>query len=125
MASGEGARDFWRVIAGFFLPPWGVFLQVGLSMAFWINLLMTLTGVLVVPAQLHALWVIANTDERGRSREGGMTTFLALLLGFWLPPIGVAIKIGVGLPLVINLVLTLLGWFPGVVHAAWVVTAED
>lgn len=48
--------DILRIILAIFLPPVGVFFQVGLTKHFWINLLLTLLG--YIPGILHALWVI-------------------------------------------------------------------
>lgn len=57
--TGSGpAMDVVRVIAAIFLPPLGVFLQVGLRGHFWLNILLTLLG--YVPGIIHALWVIAR-----------------------------------------------------------------
>lgn len=41
-----------------FLPPVGVFLQVGFGLQFWINILLTLLG--YIPGIIHAVWVIAR-----------------------------------------------------------------
>ncbi|MGK9051201.1 YqaE/Pmp3 family membrane protein [Neorhizobium petrolearium] len=48
--------DIIRILLAFILPPLGVFLQVGLSLHFWLNILLTLCGWL--PGIVHALWVI-------------------------------------------------------------------
>lgn len=48
--------DILRLILAIFLPPLGVFLQVGLTMQFWINVLLTLLG--YVPGIIHAVWII-------------------------------------------------------------------
>lgn len=48
--------DILRIIAAVILPPLGVFLQVGLSGHFWLNILLTLLG--FIPGIIHALWVI-------------------------------------------------------------------
>ncbi|HLT03964.1 MAG TPA: YqaE/Pmp3 family membrane protein [Pseudomonas sp.] len=50
--------DLIRIIAAIFLPPLGVFLQVGLGGAFWLNILLTLLGWL--PGVIHALWIITR-----------------------------------------------------------------
>ena len=50
--------DLIRIIAAIFLPPLGVFLQVGLGGAFWLNILLTLLGWL--PGVIHAVWIIAR-----------------------------------------------------------------
>lgn len=48
--------DVLRIILAIFLPPLGVFLQVGLGLHFWLNILLTLLGWL--PGVIHAIWVI-------------------------------------------------------------------
>lgn len=50
--------DVIRVIAAILLPPLGVFLQVGLGMHFWINIVLTLLG--YIPGIIHAVWIIAR-----------------------------------------------------------------
>lgn len=43
-----------------------------------------------------------------------------LLVTVFLPPLGVALKVGFGWTFLLNVLLTLLGHFPGVVHGVWV-----
>ena len=50
--------DLLRIVAAILLPPLGVFLQVGLTTHFWINILLTLLG--YIPGIVHAVWVIAK-----------------------------------------------------------------
>lgn len=50
--------DLVRLICAIFLPPLGVFLQVGLGKDFWINILLTLLG--YIPGIVHAVWIIAK-----------------------------------------------------------------
>lgn len=50
--------DLVRIIVAIFLPPLGVFLQVGLGKDFWINLLLTFLG--YIPGIIHAVWIIAK-----------------------------------------------------------------
>ncbi len=38
-----------------------------------------------------------------------------------LPPVGVFLQVGLGKHFWINILLTLLGFIPGVVHAVWVI----
>ena len=47
-------------------------------------------------------------------------SLLMILLTIFLPPVAVAIKEGIGLQFLLNVLLTLIGWLPGVVHACWV-----
>ena len=37
--------DFWRIVAAILLPPLGVFLQVGFTKHFWINILLTIPAI--------------------------------------------------------------------------------
>lgn len=48
--------DIVRLIAAILLPPLGVFMQVGLTAQFWINVLLTLLG--YIPGIIHAVWII-------------------------------------------------------------------
>jgi uncharacterized membrane protein YqaE (UPF0057 family) len=47
------------------------------------------------------------------------------LLGILLPPVGIFLTYGFGPTLVINILLTLLGWVPGVIHALWAIAKHD
>ena len=51
-----------------------------------------------------------------------MNKVVLIVLALLLPPVAVFLKAGVGKALLINIVLCLLFFFPGVVHALWVVT---
>lgn len=44
---------------------------------------------------------------------------VALIVSILLPPLAVYLKKGAGSDLVINIVLCLLMWVPGVLHAIW------
>lgn len=44
------------LILAILLPPAAVFLEVGLTTHFWINVVLTLIG--YVPGIIHALWVV-------------------------------------------------------------------
>lgn len=48
--------DIIRIIFAIILPPLGVFLQVGLGGAFWLNVLLTILG--YIPGIIHALYII-------------------------------------------------------------------
>lgn len=50
--------DILRIILSILLPPLGVFLQVGIGLQFWINILLTLLG--YIPGIVHAVWIIAK-----------------------------------------------------------------
>lgn len=44
-------------------------------------------------------------------------SLLTIILNILLPPLAVFLKHGVGTTLLISIVLTLLAWIPGVIHA--------
>ena len=48
-----------------------------------------------------------------------------IILGILLPPLGVYLSVGLGSAFIIILLLTFLGWIPGVIHALWVMTKES
>jgi uncharacterized membrane protein YqaE (UPF0057 family) len=47
------------------------------------------------------------------------------LLGILIPPVGVFLTYGLSTTLIINIVLTLLGWLPGSIHAVWAIAKQD
>jgi len=46
---------------------------------------------------------------------------IRLVFAFLFPPLGVALQVGLTQHFWINCILTLLGWFPGVLHALYVI----
>lgn len=44
-----------------------------------------------------------------------------IILAIILPPLGVFLQVGIGAQFWINIVLTLLGYIPGIVHAVWII----
>jgi uncharacterized membrane protein YqaE (UPF0057 family) len=48
--------DVLRILLAIVLPPLGVFLQVGVGLHFWLNILLTLLG--YIPGIIHAVWII-------------------------------------------------------------------
>lgn len=48
-----------------------------------------------------------------------------VIVGILLPPLGVFLTVGLGPTFLINLLLTLLGWLPGSIHALWVIVKHE
>ena len=46
---------------------------------------------------------------------------LKIILAILLPPLGVFLQVGFGKHFWLNIVLTILGYIPGIVHAVWVI----
>lgn len=58
-STGDSAGgDIFRIIVAILLPPLGVFLEVGLGVQFWINVVLTLFG--YIPGIIHALYIILS-----------------------------------------------------------------
>lgn len=50
-----------------------------------------------------------------------MWTIVLIILSVLLPPLAAFMVVGLSTQFWINLILTLLGWIPGLVHAIWLV----
>ena len=47
-----------------------------------------------------------------------------ILLAIFLPPVAAFLQVGFGLHFWLNILLTLLGGLPGMVHALWLIVTE-
>ncbi|MBB85185.1 MAG: YqaE/Pmp3 family membrane protein [Myxococcota bacterium] len=50
--------DLVKILLSIFLPPVAAFLQVGFSLHFFVNIVLTLLGGL--PGMVHALWLVVT-----------------------------------------------------------------
>ncbi len=50
--------DVLRVLLSILIPPLGVFLQVGIGLQFWINIVLTILG--YIPGIIHAIYIIST-----------------------------------------------------------------
>ncbi len=48
-----------------------------------------------------------------------------LIFSILIPPLGVFLQVGFGLQFFVNILLTLLGYVPGVIHAAYIIFTRD
>jgi len=53
-----------------------------------------------------------------------MNKIVHIILALLLPPIAVFLKSGVGKDLIINIVLCLFFYVPGILHAIWLITKD-
>jgi uncharacterized membrane protein YqaE (UPF0057 family) len=49
---------------------------------------------------------------------------LRVIFAILLPPVGVFLTVGLGLQFWINILLTVFGYIPGIVHAVWIISAR-
>ncbi|MFN0131500.1 MAG: YqaE/Pmp3 family membrane protein [Phycisphaerales bacterium] len=59
---------------------------------------------------------MANADDTNK--------LLMIIIAIFLPPVAVLVKRGLGLAVLLNLILTLLFWLPGFLHALYVVLKD-
>ncbi len=62
-----------------------------------------------------------QTKTKTMSTEAPVNKILLVILAIILPPLAVGLKSGIGKSFVINLILTILFWIPGVIHALIVI----
>ncbi|HCS50163.1 MAG TPA: YqaE/Pmp3 family membrane protein [Planctomycetaceae bacterium] len=55
------------------------------------------------------------------TRDSTLGDVLKILLSVVLPPVGVFLEVGLGKHFWINILLTLLGYFPGIIHAVYII----
>jgi uncharacterized membrane protein YqaE (UPF0057 family) len=65
---------------------------------------------------------------QAEAEDGGMpftaSDILKIILAIILPPLGVFLEVGFGIHFWINIILTILGYIPGIIHALWVILAK-
>uniref|UniRef100_A0A6B2LUM1 YqaE/Pmp3 family membrane protein n=1 Tax=Arcella intermedia TaxID=1963864 RepID=A0A6B2LUM1_9EUKA len=90
--------------------PLAVLLKKGCGCDLLINIVLFICGIL--PGIFHAWWLILKWKYFKR--------ILYTLLAIILPPLVAFIYHGIACGFWINLLLTLLGWVPGIIHA-WLI----
>ena len=48
-----------------------------------------------------------------------------IIIAILLPPLGVFLQVGIGKHFWLNILLTILGYIPGIVHAIWVIAKKS
>ncbi len=61
-----------------------------------------------------------RNNEADRYKESLMD-LLRIIIAIILPPLGVFLQVGIGKHFWINILLTILAYIPGIVHAVWVI----
>lgn len=54
----------------------------------------------------------------------GTKDIVRVILAILLPPLGVLLQVGFGLHFWLNILLTLFGYIPGIIHALWVILSR-
>ena len=53
--------------------------------------------------------------------KNSQSDVLRVLLAILLPPVGVFFEVGIGIHFWLNIILTILGYVPGIIHAVWII----
>jgi uncharacterized membrane protein YqaE (UPF0057 family) len=60
----------------------------------------------------------------GRTQDSMLGDLVKIILAIILPPLGVFLEVGFGKHFWINVVLTLLGFIPGIIHAVYIIVTR-
>jgi len=58
------------------------------------------------------------------NQKGVKMDILRIVLAILLPPLGVFLQVGFRLHFWLNILLTLMGYIPGLVHAIWIIAKK-
>jgi uncharacterized membrane protein YqaE (UPF0057 family) len=64
---------------------------------------------------------LSVTVPTGDSRGGDL---LRIIIAILLPPLGVFLEVGLGAQFWINVLLTLFGYVPGIIHAVYIIVTR-
>jgi uncharacterized membrane protein YqaE (UPF0057 family) len=64
---------------------------------------------------------LGSVSGRERAKKEAHMDLLRIIIAILLPPLGVFLQVGIGKQFWINILLTILGYIPGIVHAVWVI----
>lgn len=60
----------------------------------------------------------------GRTKDSFLGDFIRIVLSVILPPLGVFLEVGLGKHFWLNIILTLLGFIPGIIHAVYIIASR-
>lgn len=58
------------------------------------------------------------------SRSPDGADIVRIIFAILIPPVGVALQVGLTFHFWINILLTILGYIPGIVHAIWIIATR-
>ncbi len=74
------------------------------------------------PKQLIATQAKVKGVDKMDSKTGDV---IRVLISVVIPPVGVFLEVGFGMHFWINILLTLLGYIPGLIHAIWIIVKNN
>ena len=85
-----------------------------------------------VPLQTQPLWgtsiglpgLVSRREHPPHAPWRPKLNIVRVILAILLPPVGVLLTVGLGLHFWINILLTIFGYIPGIVHAVWIISSR-
>lgn len=69
--------------------------------------------------------VYDNNETYGHVlRKNKMADLIKIIFAIILPPLGVFLTVGLGGAFWLNILLTILGYIPGIIHAVWIIARK-
>ncbi|QDV17515.1 Proteolipid membrane potential modulator [Gimesia panareensis] len=65
-----------------------------------------------------------HAEQQVSPNQSTVADVLRIVLAVLLPPVGVLMQVGLGMHFWLNILLTLCGYIPGLVHAVWVIARK-
>ncbi len=59
-----------------------------------------------------------------RTQDSTLSDLLKIIVAVLLPPLGVALEVGLSTHFWLNVVLTLFGFVPGIIHAVYIIATR-
>ena len=59
-----------------------------------------------------------------RTKDSLLGDLFKIILAIILPPLGVLLEVGLGLHFWLNILLTILGFVPGIIHAVYIIVTR-
>ena len=72
----------------------------------------------------RSAWVGIQTGTSAHAPWRSKLNIIRVILAILLPPVGVLLTVGLGLHFWINILLTIFGYIPGIVHAVWIISSR-
>ena len=74
---------------------------------------------------LHLTLTVNGISISAQPLHNGDMDIIRIILSILLPPLGVFLQVGIGAQFWINILLTLFGYIPGVIHAVYIIASRD
>ena len=74
--------------------------------------------------RIHDDHTVMMPDRKGNNRVDSLRNIIRIIIAIILPPLGVFLQVGIGGHFWLNILLTILGYIPGIVHAVWVIAKK-